>query len=133
MELEKPGDFYIPGSLRTAGSAKLSTGGPVSNTGLNLTKPGVDTLLMGNVGADAFGEMAAMLLEKDWGVRDGLVVDPDAETSYTVVVNPRGYDRMFIHNPGANASYCAADIDYGKVAGRDLFHFGNRDFYKTIE
>lgn len=132
MELEKPGDFYIPGSLRTAGAAKLSTGGPVSNTGLNLTKLGVDTLLMGKVGADAFGEMAAMLLDKEWGVRDSLVVDESAETSYTVVINPKAYDRMFLHNSGANDTFCAADINYDKVAERDLFHFGYPPLMKQI-
>jgi len=132
MKLSKPGDFYIPGSLRTAGAAKLSTGGPVSNTGLNLTKLGVDTLLMGKVGADAFGEMAAMLLDKEWGVRDSLVIDEAAETSYTVVINPKGYDRMFVHNAGANNSFCAKDIDYDKVAERDLFHFGYPPLMKQI-
>ncbi len=132
MNLSKPGDFYIPGSLRTAGKAKLSTGGPVSNTGLNLTKLGVETLLMGKVGADAFGEMAAMLLDKEWGIRDTLVVDEFAETSYTVVINPKGYDRMFVHNAGANNSFCAADIDYEKVATCDLFHFGYPPLMKRI-
>lgn len=132
MALERPGDFYIPGSLRTAGAATLSTGGPVSNTGLNLTKLGVETLLMGKVGADAFGEMAAMLLEKEWGIKDSLVVDPSAETSYTVVVNPKGYDRMFVHNAGANNTFCAGDIDYNKIADCDLFHFGYPPLMKQI-
>lgn len=132
IELAKPGDFYIPGSLRTAGTAKLSTGGPVSNTGLNLTKLDVDTLLMGKVGADAFGDMAATLLDKEWGVRDSLVVDESAETSYTVVINPKGYDRMFIHNSGANDSFSAADLDYDKIADRDLFHFGYPPLMKQI-
>jgi sugar/nucleoside kinase (ribokinase family) len=132
MILKNPGDFYIPGSLRTAGAAKLSTGGPVSNTGLNLTKLGVDTLLMGKVGADAFGEMAAMLLDKEWGIRDTLVVDETAETSYTVVINPNGYDRMFVHNAGANGTFCATDVDYEKVAECDLFHFGYPPLMKQM-
>ncbi len=132
MNLERPGDFYIPGSLRTAGPAKLSTGGPVSNTGLNLTKLGIETLLMGKVGNDAFGEMAAMLLDKQWGIRDSLVVDDTADTSYTVVINPKGYDRMFVHNPGANATFCAADVDYKKVAQCDLFHFGYPPLMKQM-
>ncbi|NOU36787.1 MAG: carbohydrate kinase family protein [Kiritimatiellaceae bacterium] len=132
MSLERPGDFYIPGSLRTAGAAKLSTGGPVSNTGLNMTKLGVETLLMGKVGNDAFGEMAAMLLDKQWGIRDSLVVDDAAETSYTVVINPKGYDRMFVHNAGANDTFCAADVDYEKVAECDLFHFGYPPLMKRM-
>lgn len=132
MELEKPGDFYIPGSLRTAGTAKLSTGGPVSNTGLNLTKMGIDTLLMGKVGADSFGDMAKLLLDKEWDIRDSLVTDPSAETSYTVVINPKGYDRMFVHNSGANDTFCADDVDYEKIADRDLFHFGYPPLMKQM-
>lgn len=132
MELEKPGDFYIPGSLRTAGTAKLSTGGPVSNTGLNLTKLGIDTLLMGKVGADAFGEMAQLLLKKEWGIENTLIVDVSAATSYTVVINPKGYDRMFLHNSGANDTFCAADVDYEKLKDRDLFHFGYPPLMKKM-
>ena len=87
---------------------------------------------MGKVGADAFGEMAGLLLDKEWGVRDSLVVDESAETSYTVVINPKGYDRMFVHNAGANNTFCAKDIDYEKVAERDLFHFGYPPLMKQI-
>lgn len=132
MHLERPGDFYIPGSLRNAGPAKLSTGGPVSNTGLNLTKLGIETLLMGKVGNDAFGEMANMLLEKHWGICGSLITDKVADTSYTVVVNPKGYDRMFIHNPGANDTFCASDINYDRVAECDLFHFGYPPLMKQM-
>ncbi|MEN8254953.1 MAG: carbohydrate kinase family protein [Verrucomicrobiota bacterium] len=124
MHLERPGDFYTPGALKIAKPAKISTGGPVSNTGLNLTKLGIDTSLMGKVGADAFGDMAQLLLKKEWGIENTLVVDDAASTSYTVVVNPKNFDRMFVHDPGANNTFKADDIDYGLVAQCDLFHFG---------
>ena len=124
MQLERPGDFYLPGSLKIAKPAKISTGGPVSNTGLNLTKLGIETGLMGKVGADAFGDMAQLLLKKEWGIENTLVVDASATTSYTVVINPKNFDRMFIHDPGANNTFKADDIDYGQVAQCDLFHFG---------
>ena len=124
MNLERPGDFYVPGSMTLAKPAKISTGGPVSNTGLNLTKLGIETFLMGKVGADAFGDITQMLLKKEWGIENTLVVDQSATTSYTVVVNPKGFDRMFIHDPGANNTFQADDIDYDLVAQCDLFHFG---------
>ena len=47
---------FVPGHLIDVGPATLSTGGPVSNTGLALHKLGVPTQLMGKVGADLFGQ-----------------------------------------------------------------------------
>lgn len=132
MNLERPGEFYTPGALKIARPAKISTGGPVSNTGLNLTKLGVETSLMGKVGADAFGDMAQLLLKKDWGIENTMVVDPSASTSYTVVINPKGFDRMFIHDPGANDTFRASDIDYDLVARCDLFHFGYPPLMKRM-
>ncbi|MEA2069003.1 MAG: carbohydrate kinase family protein, partial [Verrucomicrobiota bacterium] len=124
MILKRPGEFYTPGALKMAKPAKISTGGPVSNTGLNLTKLGIETSLMGKVGADAFGDMAQLLLKKEWGIENTLVVDDSVTTSYTVVINPKGFDRMFVHDPGANNTFKADDIDYDRVAECDLFHFG---------
>ncbi|RKX45095.1 MAG: carbohydrate kinase family protein, partial [Verrucomicrobia bacterium] len=109
MLLKRPGDFYTPGALKMANPAKISTGGPVSNTGLNLTKLGIETGLMGKVGADAFGDMAQLLLKKEWGIENTLVVDDSVTTSYTVVINPKGFDRMFVHDPGANNTFKADD------------------------
>ena len=79
---------------------------------------------MGKVGGDAFVDMAQLLLKKEWGIENTLVVDDSVTTSYTVVVNPKDYDRMFVHDPGANNTFKADDIDYDRVAECDLFHFG---------
>jgi sugar/nucleoside kinase (ribokinase family) len=132
MHLEKPGEFYTPGALKVAKPAKLSTGGPVSNTGLNLNKLGIETALMGKVGSDAFGDMAQLLLKKEWGIENTLIVDEAASTSYTVVINPKGFDRMFVHDPGANDTFRASDIDYGQVAQCDLFHLGYPPLMKQM-
>jgi sugar/nucleoside kinase (ribokinase family) len=87
---------------------------------------------MGKVGDDAFGDIAQLLLKKEWGLENTLIVDDATSTSYTVVINPKGYDRMFIHNPGANDTFRALDIDYEKVAQCDLFHFGYPPLMKQM-
>lgn len=124
MKLNSPGELYIPGKLVDTGAATISTGGPVSNTGLAMVKLGQDVKLMGKVGDDPFGELVQLLLRERWGIEGGMIVDPDVATSYTVVINPAGYDRMFLHCPAANDSFLAADIDYDAVAEARLFHFG---------
>lgn len=117
------GQFFAPGKLVEVGPATLSTGGPVSNTGLALIRLGVPTALMGKVGEDHFGLLVRNLLARH-GTGEGPVVVPGDNTSYTIVVNPPGYDRMFLHNPAANNTFCAADIRYEVVARASLFHLG---------
>ena len=54
------GDFktiLTPGKLFHIGPVTVSTGGPVSNTGLALHRLGIPTQLMGKVGDDDFGEV----------------------------------------------------------------------------
>ena len=115
--------FFAPGELVEVGPATLSTGGAVPNTGLALIKLGVSTVLMGKVGADPFGTLVRLILEP-WGAGEGLVVVPGQATSYTVVLSPQGLDRMFLHDPAANTTFCADDIRYDVVAEACLFHLG---------
>jgi sugar/nucleoside kinase (ribokinase family) len=118
-----PAQFFAPGELMEVGSATLCTGGAVPNTGLALIKLGVSTVLMGKVGDDPFGTLIRLILEP-WGAGEGLVVVPGEATSYTVVLSPRGLDRMFLHDPAANSTFCADDVRYDIVAEARLFHLG---------
>jgi sugar/nucleoside kinase (ribokinase family) len=117
--------LFAPGRLVEVGPSALMTGGPVSNTGLALHRLGIATRLMGKVGADLFGQAVGQIVASFGpGLADGMVVDPAVSTSYTIVVNPPGVDRMFLHCPGANDTFGAADVRYDVVAGGRLFHFG---------
>ncbi len=117
--------LLTPGQLTEVGPAVLSTGGAVSNTGLVLNKLGIATRLMGKVGDDLFG-MAIRRIVADHGpgLADGMVVDPTVTSSYTVVINVPGVDRIFLHHPGANDTFTAADVRYDLTAQARLFHFG---------
>ena len=50
------GAYVAPGRLTEVGTVSLSTGGAVSNTGINLHHLGVETRLMGKIGKDLFGQ-----------------------------------------------------------------------------
>ena len=123
-----PGQFealFQPGHLILIGPATFSTGGPVSNTGLALHKLGIPTRLMGKIGDDLFGRAIQNIVASyDPALANGMIVDPTSSTSYTLIVSPPGVDRLFLHNIGANDTFCAADVDYEKVAQADLLHFG---------
>jgi len=123
-----PGEFlnlFQPGRLIDVGAPLFSTGGPVSNTGLALHILGIPTRLMGKVGDDLFGQAVLSLIRR-WGneLILGMIVDSETSTSYTVIINPPGVDRIFLHDPGANHTFCPDDIDYYDLELAALFHFG---------
>lgn len=119
------GNIFVPGTLFEIGGAVLATGGAVSNTGIALHKLGLPVSLMAKIGDDDFGQTILNILRRQGDeLADGMIVSPGAETSYTVVINPPGVDRMFLHCPGANHTFCSADVADEKLAGVDLFHFG---------
>ena len=118
-------EYFQPGHLIEVGTAAMSTGGVVSNTGLALHQLGIPTRLIGKVGDDPFGQIVRSLVESyDLRLADSMVVDPLASTSYSVIVSPPGVDRLILHCPGANHTFSADDLDYDLVSQAALFHFG---------
>jgi len=114
-----------PGSLVEAGPAALSTGGPVGNVGLALHRLGVPVRLMGKIGDDVFGRaLLGVLRDHGPNLADGMIVTPGETTSYSVVFNPPGVDRTFLHCPGANHTFGAADIPFDRLGGTRILHFG---------
>jgi sugar/nucleoside kinase (ribokinase family) len=117
--------LLAPGKLVNVGSALIATGGTVSNTGLALHRLGIEVDLMGKVGRDLFGQGVLDILRRHApALADGMIVSDSDATSYTVVINPPGVDRIFLHCPGANDTFNAEDVNYDKLTGAKLFHFG---------
>lgn len=118
-------DLLVPGKLVDVGPAVLATGGAVANTGLALHRLGLPTRLMGKVGDDAFGHAVLDVFRRHSpALVQGMIVDPAVATSYTVVINPPGIDRVFLHCPGANDTYGADDVALDRLGDAGIFHFG---------
>lgn len=118
-----PAKLLSPGKLIEVGDAHIHAGGAVSNTGLALNKLGADALLMSKIGADAFGQILEACLAKTGATID-LIRAQDESTSYSIVVAPRGMDRLFLHNPGCNHTYGPDDMDFSQIETGSHFHFG---------
>ena len=123
-------ELLVPGRLVRMEAASVHTGGSVANTGLALKILGSDVALMGKVGDDAFGRMVQGILA-EYGA-GGLIVDPGSSTSYSVVLAIPGIDRIFLHNPGANDTFSAADIREEALSDAVLFHFGYPPLMKKM-
>jgi sugar/nucleoside kinase (ribokinase family) len=116
---------FEPGRLVIVGPVSFSPGGAVTNTGVALHRLGVDVRLVGKVGTDLFGRTLLEALEqRGAGLAGDMIVSASAVTSYTIVINPPGLDRSFLHCPGANETFNPQDIPDALLAGIRLFHFG---------
>ncbi len=124
-------DILSPGKLLNVNEADVHTGGSVANTGLGMKILGADVTLMGKVGDDAFGEMVRNVLDK-YDAGEGLLVAPGESTSYSVILAIPGIDRIFLHNCGANNTFCAEDIPVEELKKASLFHFGYPPLMKTM-
>ncbi len=130
---ERFAQAFGPGRLTEVGPAIFGTGGPVSNTGLALTKLGIETRLMGKVGDDALGQIVQEIIGSYGpGTASGMLVDRRVSTSYTVVLSPPGVDRFFLHYPGANDTFSANDVRYEQLSQARLFHFGYPPIMKLM-
>ena len=115
--------IFTPGKLTNMSGANIAAAGTVPNVGISLGILGMKTWLMGKIGKDFFGEGVLNFLKKR--NLDGSFIETEGEnTSYTVVLAPPGIDRMFLHDPGANDTFTAEDIDYNVVKKSRMFHFG---------
>jgi sugar/nucleoside kinase (ribokinase family) len=118
-------DVVRPGRAINMEPAVLATGG-VANTGLALHRLGMDVQLANKIGDDRFGSLVLDLLRSQGQhLADGIRVAPGEITSYSVILSPPGVDRTFLHCPGANHHFRAADLP--PLAAR-MFHFG----YPTV-
>lgn len=114
-----------PGRLVVVGPAVMSTGGVVCNTGLALHRLGLRVGLTAKVGADMFGTAVRDSLARHGEhLAAGIQICADQPTSYTIVINPPGVDRTFLHCSGANQTFSSDDVAYDALRDVRLFHFG---------
>jgi sugar/nucleoside kinase (ribokinase family) len=117
--------IFLPGRLIAAGPVSYSTGGAVANTGLALDRLGIATRLVGKVGDDLFGQaLIQIIASHNAHLTEGMVIDASTSTSYTIIIDYPGVDRIFVHYPGANDTFQASDVPYELLKQARLFHFG---------
>lgn len=117
-------ETLVPGRIVLIQDAAISTGGPVSNTGFALSKLGMKVSLTARVGDDEFGQLTRRIISEWADVSHIAITHARGHSSYTIVLAPPGFDRVFLHAPGTNNEFCADDIDYDLCSRARIFHFG---------
>jgi len=114
-----------PGKLLKMDGVRLSVGGVVGNTGIALKKLGYDVVCFAQIGDDYFGQIVLKMLERyDKSLTKHIVQKPAGATSYTIVLNPPGTDRVFLTFSGENDNFNEDNIDINFIKEIVIFHFG---------
>ena len=125
IPLGSPSPLISPGRLTEVGQAVVSTGGAVSNVGLAAHRLGLDTRLVGRVGDDPIGALVRQVLSADdASLGNDLITAAGEASSYSLVINPPGIDRAFLHCPGTNDTFGPDDLPLELLREARLFHFG---------
>jgi len=126
-------DWFRPGRLSLVDAPVISTGGAVSNVGLSLHRLGLPVRLVAKIGNDPLGRLIVERVQAmDESLSRGLGRAEGEVTSYTVVLNPPGIDRIFLHCPGANDTFTDEDVSDEVIEGASIFHFGYPPLMKQI-
>jgi sugar/nucleoside kinase (ribokinase family) len=111
----------VPGTLTPVGSLGLELGGCVANTGRALTRLGIPVAASARVGDDILGDAVTTLAEREGFASIDIRPVPGVGTSYSIVVETPGRDRMFWHHAGANGAFDGRDLD---LADAGILHVG---------
>jgi len=90
-----------------------------------LNRLGITTRLIGKIGDDLFGRTICQIINS-YGedLTKDMIVHPSGNTSYTIIINYPGVDRIFLHSPAVNDTFQIDNIPYESLQQARLFHFG---------
>lgn len=108
------------GELKHVNSITLHNGGNAMTAAINIRRMGVESKMVGKVGDDMFGVFLRDRLEKAGVDTKGLKVDPDVQTSASVVLLDSTGERSFLHCVGANGTFGYDDVDFSVIDECDL-------------
>ena len=121
---------FVPGRLINLNGVEMSGGGAVANTGGAMSKLGLNVLPMASTGDDEFGHILVETVKKQSGIE--IAPQKGKRTSYSVILAVGGNDRIILHDPAGNESFCECDIDFGLVKDSKLFHLGYPPLLKRM-
>lgn len=121
--LGRPIDELPPkGRLGLVDHMTLHIGGCAANTGIGLSRLGVDTGVLGKVGTDGLGDFVVKTLQEDRVDTRGVVRDSSVGTSATMVLVSSDGERTFLHHLGGNARFTESDVCLPAVEGARILH-----------
>ena len=122
----EPGRLPRAGGLKMIDSVTLTTGGHVSNVGIDLAKLGFSVAAVTRLGHDEPGEFLLRQYRQYGMSTDSIIEDREAQTSSTIVIVARNGERTFLHTRGCLRNMRADDFRSGLplISRARLLSFG---------
>ncbi len=114
-----------PGHLVFVDGVALHIGGNAANAAIAAAKLGVETAIVGRIGADGFGGYIRAALQQERIDTRGLIEDPSAPTSATLVITHTDGERTLLHSPGSNGLLNIADVPLQSMHSGDIMHIAS--------
>ena len=111
------------GKLEFLSELQLHTGGCALNTGIAMSRLGIQTEVIGMVGKDILGDFIINRLKAE-GIETANIKRNSKSTSSTLVMVSEDGERSFLHHIGANGELTAKDINNEALKKADLIHIG---------
>ena len=137
--VEPVSEYPGKGLLMPVNSITLHNGGNAMTAAINLKKLGVETTMVGKVGADVFGSFLKDKLNTAGVNVAGLQTDATTQTSASVLLIDDSGERSFFHCKGTNAVFSVKDVDFSVIEDCDMvfvtgsFLMDNFDGKETME
>lgn len=114
-----------PGHLVFVDGVALHIGGNAANSAISAVRLGVDTAIIGRIGADGFGGYLRATLQQEKIDTSGLIEDQSAPTSATIVITHTDGERTLLHCPGSNSLLNIADVPLERMQSGDIMHIAS--------
>ena len=118
-------EFVPPGQqLAFLEQIKFTVAGTAAAPSVNLAKLGHSVATVGRIGDDTIGEFIRTTMESYGVDTSQLIVDPDKQTSASLLLIREDGSRPALHVIGANASLNEDDVPWDIVEKAKIFHMG---------
>lgn len=137
--VEPVNNYPKKGIMEPVNSITVHNGGNAMTAAINLRKLGVESVMVGMVGDDMFGEFLKKRLDESGVDTSGLKVSDKAQTSASVLMIDKSGERSYFHCTGTNAVFNCEDINIDAVKKCDMvfvtgsFLMDNFDGIETME
>lgn len=123
--LGRPVSEIPPGqNISLLDEIRVTVAGTAGGTAVDLAKLGADVVSIGATGDDEIGNVVRGILRRYGVDPSGMVEKAGVQTSATMLpIRPNG-ERPALHVMGANAKFCADDVDFDLLPTFDVVHVG---------
>jgi sugar/nucleoside kinase (ribokinase family) len=132
--LGRPVSEIPPGqNISLLDEIRVTVAGTAGGTAVDLAKLGADVVSIGATGDDEIGNVVRGILRRYGVDPSGMVEKAGVQTSATMLpIRPNG-ERPALHVMGANAKFCADDVDFDSLSTFDVVHVGGTFLMPTFD